>query len=156
MVDKKLDNIKFIRLNVYELKNYKPVLIYRINVLDKIILSIDNKDLVHSGAYLVIDETIKEYLEITPLTPIENLDYGSQLTHKFQIKKLGWNNLYLNLTDKDLINLGFKEKPKTFWGKLFDFSLNGFWLWLERIGFLIAIMTGIIGLFQFLSNRCQQ
>lgn len=155
-MDKKPDKPNSIRLDVYELKNYKPVLNYRINVSDKIILSVDNNDIPPRGATKCVNEPIKEYLEITPLTPIENLDYGSQLTHRFQIKKLGWKDLFLNLTDNDLIKLGFKVKPKTFWQKLFDFSLNGVWLWLERIGFVLAIATGIIGLFQFLSNSCQQ
>lgn len=143
-MDKKSDKPNFIRLDVYELKDYKPVLNYRINVSAKIILSVDNNDIPPRGATKCVNEPIKEYLEITPLTPIENLDYGSQLTHRFQIKKLGWKNLFLNLTDNDLIKLVFKEKPKTFWQKLIDFSVNGVWTWLERIGFVLAIPLAII------------
>lgn len=33
-----------------------------------------------------------------------------------------------------------KEIPMTFLQKLIDFSLNGVWLWLERIGFVLTIL----------------
>jgi hypothetical protein len=136
-VDKIPDKPNFIRLDVYELKNYKPVVNYRINVSDKIILSVDNNDIPPRGATKCFNEPIKEYLEITPLTPIENLDYGSQLTHRFQIKKLGWKNLFLNLTDNDLIKLGFKEKPKRLRVKL-----NETQRWFIGICVIIAIAIG--------------
>jgi len=135
-MDKKHDNIKFIRLDVYELKNYKPVLNYRINVSDKIILSVDNNDIPPRGATKCVNEPIKEYLEITPLTPIENLDFGNQLTHRFQIKKLGWKNLFLNLTDNDLIELGFKEK------KRLKIKINETQRWFIGICVVIIIAIG--------------
>lgn len=139
----KSTNDNKINLEVFELKNHKPVLKYRIVVYDKIILSINNSD-IKNGVSKVINEVVKEELKISELTKIEELDYGNSLTHSFEIIKLGWKNLFLNLTDNDLIKLGFKERPKTFWQKLIDFSINEVWIWLERIGFVLAIPLAII------------
>lgn len=141
-------------LDVFELKNYKPVLKYRIVVYDKIIMSVNNSG-IKNGVSKVINEAVKEEFEISELTKIEKLDYGNTLTHRFEIKKLGWKNLFLYLTDKELIKLGFKEKPKSFWENLVDFSLNGVWLWLGRIAVVTTLVTGIILIFQFLSNSCK-
>jgi hypothetical protein len=57
---------------------------------------------------------------------------------------------------EDQIELGLIEKPKSFLRKLIDFSLGGAWIWLGRIAILTTIATGIILLFQFLSNIQKQ
>lgn len=146
-----LEKSSKIRLDVFELVNRHPILNYRISVVDKVIISIDNKDITQKGASKVIDLLVREKLDISELTDNEKLDFGNQLTHKFKIKNFGKNHLFLNLTDNDLIKLGFKEKPKTRWQKLIDFSLNGFWLWLGRIG----TVTTIAGA-PFLLNLCSE
>ena len=90
-------------------------------------------------------------LNIEDISPNLIDDFEGKISHKINLEyPYDKDNLYVFITDEQLIELGFKEKPKTFWQKLIDFSLNGFWLWLERIGFVIVIVTGIIGLFQIL------
>jgi hypothetical protein len=135
-VDTKTDNSNTIRLDVYELKDYKPVLTYRINVFDKIITSVDNNDVPKKGAYKSIDMPVVEKLVLYDFTDIEKFKHGSQLTHKFKIKSFGKKFLYLNLTDNDLVKLGFMEKPPII---IFKLNENKRWI----IGLLVMAMIGI-------------
>lgn len=139
-----LEKSSKIRLDVFEIVNRQPILNYRISVVDRVIISIDNKEINTKSVSKIIDLLVRENLEIFELPDDEKLGFGNQMTHKFKIKSFGKIFLFLNLTDNDLIKLGFKEKPKTRLQKLIDFSLNGFWLWLERIGYLLAIPLAII------------
>ena len=139
----KSTNDNEITLEVFELKNYKPVLKYRIMVYDKIIMSVNNFG-IKNGVSKVINEVVKEELVISELTKIEKLDFGNSLTHKFEIRKLGWKNLFLNLTDKELIKLGFKEKPKTFWKKLKKVHKTIIWI----AGGILLLLSIILALFQ--------
>lgn len=83
--------------------------------------------------------------------------FNGIISHKINLKyPYDKENLYTFITDEQLIKLGFKDKPKSFWQRLFDFSLNGFWQWLERISVVLTIATGLILLFPFLSNNCQR
>lgn len=139
----KSTNDNEISLEVFELKNHKPVLKYRIVVYDKIIMSLNNFG-IKNGVSKVINEVVKEELIISELTKIEKLDFDNSLTHRFEIRKLGWKNLFLNLTDKELIKLGFKEKPKTFWKKLKKVHKTIIWI----AGGILLLLSIILALFQ--------
>lgn len=150
-----LERAKLVILDVFELED-KPILKYRINVFDKFVILISNKDVPQTGVSKYVHKQVNERLILHELTVENKAVLGIPLTHKFHLKQFSNQYLFLNLTNKDLINLGFKEKPKTFWQKLVDFNMNGFWRWLERIGFVIVVVTGLWGLFQFLSKSCKQ
>jgi hypothetical protein len=139
-----LERSSKIILDVFEIVNYNPVLKYKISVIAKFIILVSNNDVPRTGVCFVVDKHVREKLVLYELTDIEKFDFGSQLTHKFKIKSFGKNYLFLKLTDDDLIKLGFIEKPKSFWEKLIDFSVNGVWIWLERIGFVLTIPLAII------------
>jgi hypothetical protein len=138
-----LEKSSIIRLDVFELVNRQPILNYRISVVDKIIASVDNKDVPKKGVYKAIDAPVIEKLVLCNLTDIEKFEFGSQLTHKFQIKKLGWKNLYINLTSNDLIKLGFIE-PKQVIGKY-----EKLWIWIKK--FHKAILWVLGGILLLLS-----
>ena len=148
-MSKKSDKCDKVILDVFEIINHKPVFKYKINVADKFIILLSNNYVPQTGVSKCINESVREKLVLSELTDIEKFDFKGQLTHKFQINSLAWKNLYLNLTDNELVKLGFKEKPKSLWRKLIDFSVNDFWIWIERIGFVIAIMGS-----PFLLNLC--
>lgn len=139
----KSTNDNEIILEVFELKKHIPVLKYRIVVYDKIIISVNNSG-IKNGVSKVINEEVKEELIISELTKIEKLNIGNSLTHRFEIRKLGWKNLFLNLSEKELIKLGFKEKPKTFWKRLKKVHKTIIWI----AGGTLLLLSIIIALFQ--------
>lgn len=150
-----LEKSSKIIIDVFEIKNHKPILTYKISVVDKFIILVSNKDVPQTGSRFVIDNQVREKFVIDDLNDNEKFDFGSQLTHKFKIKSFGKNYLFLNLTDIDLINLGFKEntsiivptitpvkhKPTNFIEKP---TKNKKWSKGEIIG-LIGIILGVPG-----------
>jgi hypothetical protein len=131
-----LEKSSKIRLDVFELINRQPILNYRISVVDRVIISVDNKDITPKGVSKVIDLLVREKLEIFELTDDEKLGFSNQLTHKFKIKSFGKIFLFLNLTDSDLINLGFIENPP-----IIKFKLNENKRWF--IGLSVMALIGI-------------
>ena len=124
--------------DVFDVINHKPVLKYKMTVMDGIIMSINNEDEI-TGVRKIIKEDIIEELFILELTKIEKLGIKGELTYKFQIKKYGKEYLYLNLTDIDLINLGFIE-PKQVVGKS-----EKFWIWIKKFHKTILwVLAGIL------------
>lgn len=138
-----LDKSGIIRLDVFELVHRQPILNYRISVVDRVIVSVDNNDVPKKGAYKAIDTPIMKTLVICNLTNIEKYEFGSQLTHKFKIRMLSKNFMYLKLTDNDLIKLGFL-KTKQVVGKSAKL-----WIWIKKFHKAILFVVG--GLIVFLT-----
>lgn len=132
-----------IELEVFELIDKEPVLKYKMIVENGIILAIWNKGIEGQRGKLIEKIDVKKYFSARPIDPIELLDISGQLNYKFDINKLGWRNLYLNLSKNDQIILGLIEKPKSFWIKLIDFSVRFYRLFLSVIG-IAALVLGVI------------
>lgn len=99
-------------------------------------------------------EKYRQKLDIEDISPNLIDSFNGKISHKINLKyPYDKENLYTFITDKQLIELGLNDKPKTFWQKIFDFRKNGFWIWLERIGLVLSILTALIIVQQCLSNN---
>lgn len=146
-------------LDVFELKNNKPILKFKVLVYGGIIISVNNTGIIN-GITKVINEVVNEILEISELTKIEKLEYSSQLTHSFEIKKLGYKNLFLNLTEKDLIELGFKEIPErkkiTHKIKLAGIKIMAGVVFLAALTTVVFNVMGVIQIFPSIIKNTKQ
>lgn len=104
-----LDKSELVILDVFEMVDYKPVFKYKINVLDKFVILVSNNDVPQTGVSKCINKQVNERLILYELTDDDKSVLGIPLTHKFHLKQFSNQYLFLNLTNRDLINLGFKE-----------------------------------------------
>lgn len=134
----KTKNYNEIILDVFELKNYQPILKYRIIVHNGIIMTINNTGIKNNIVSSVIDEMIQEYFDPEEIGNLEKQKIKGQVNYKFKITKWSKKNYYyLKLSNRQQVRLGLK---KSFLHKLVDFKFNGFWTWLGRVQIMLTII----------------
>lgn len=122
--------------NVFEIVDYKPVFKYKINVLNKFVIRISNDNVPTTGASKVINKQINERLIIQELTKDEKSNLSIPLTHKFHLKQLSKYKLFLNLSNRDLVKLGFKESR---------INIKNLWVFIKKFHkTLLWVLTGIL------------